>query len=78
MTVYIIIGEKQEVGQEQIGGPFITSSYDEIVEVFDSEEKAIAFIEKNKLKKPKKENFAGTECYKTGHYSLEIVQCSVK
>lgn len=77
MIVYIIVGERQEVGQEEIGGPFVTSNYDEIVRVFDSEEKATVFIESNRLKKPKKKSFSGIEYYKTGHYSLEIVQCSV-
>jgi len=77
MTVYIIVGEIQEVSQEQIGGRFVTYNYDEIVRVFDSEEKATAFIESNRLKKPKKKNFSGIEYYKTGHYNLEIVQYSV-
>lgn len=70
--VYVIIGTREEVGQVEIGGGFVTHYTKEIVGIFRSEEKAQDFIKRNALKKPRKETFSGAKYYKTGHYSLEI------
>ena len=58
--VYILIGEREEVGQTEIGGPFVSSFSKEIVIVYSDKSDAEKFINSNKLKKPIKERFAGT------------------
>lgn len=72
MKLYIVIGERENVYQDEIGGPFLPHPSKEIVSVFSTLEKAEKFITSNKLKKQKKERFGDTENYKTGHESMEI------
>lgn len=72
MKVYVIIGEREEVGQSRIGGNFESSFHKEIIAIYHNESEAKKFIDSNRLKKPKKQNFCGTKYYKTGHYSMEI------
>ena len=70
--VYVLIGEREEMSQTEIGGPFESSFSKEIVDIYSNKSDAEKFINSNILKKPIKERFVGTKYYKTGHYSLQI------
>lgn len=56
MKVYIVIGEKENVHQDEIGGPFIEHPIKEVVCAFLKEEDATSFVAKSRLKKPKKKD----------------------
>ena len=70
--VYVLIGETEEVGQSQIGGPFESSFHKEIIAIYANRLDAEDFIKSIKLRKPIKETFSGIKYYKTGHCSIEI------
>lgn len=74
---YVVIGTRENVAQKFIGGDFEVSYTKEIVNIFLDKGKAEQFIIDNKLKKPKKQTFAGTQYYKTGHYELELEEHSI-
>ena len=52
--MYCIIGETIDGYQEEIGGDFKSRTTEEIVATFDKEEDAEEYIEKAKLKQPKR------------------------
>jgi hypothetical protein len=70
--VYVVVGEREEVNQVEIGGPFESSFHKEIVKIYGYKKAAEDFIDSNILKKPQKKPYSGAKYYKTGHYSLEI------
>lgn len=70
--VYVLIGEREEMSQTRIGGPFESSFSKEIVDIYSNKSDAEKFINSNILEKPIKVRFGGTKYYKTGHYSLKI------
>lgn len=70
--IYILIGETEEIGQSEIGGPFESSFCKEIIDIYAKKSDAEKFIKSNALKKPIKKSFCGTKYYKTGHYSITI------
>jgi len=72
MEIFIVIGIIENVYEEIIGGPSFKHSNRHVVKVFRSKENAKKFIEKSKLKKPKKEPFGDTSYYKGGYCDLEI------
>ena len=47
MKLYIVIGERENVYQDEIGGPFLPHPSKEIVSVFSTLEKAEKFITSN-------------------------------
>lgn len=78
MTVYIVIGEKENVYQDEIDGPFVSHPDKEIVAVFSDGESARKFVTDNKLTKGKRERYGDTSYYKNGYYDLEIESWEVK
>jgi len=78
MNIYIVIGEKENVYQDEIGGPFTPHPNKEIVSVFSNENDAKNFIKQNKLAKTKKDRYGDTSYYQNGYYSLEIETWQVK
>ena len=72
MKLFVVIGTRENVYQDQIGGPFLSHPEKEIVAIFKTEEYAKLFISNNKLKKQKKSSYSDTENYKTGHESMNI------
>ena len=72
MTVYIVIGEKDHIYQDEIDGPFVSHPDKEIVKVFSKQQAAEYFVQECKLSKPKKERYGDTSYYKFGYCSMEI------
>jgi hypothetical protein len=72
MEVFIIIGTKENVYQDIIGGDFTPHPDKEIIKVFASENKARNFVENAKLAKPKQERYGDLSYYRGGYYSMEI------
>jgi hypothetical protein len=71
MTAYIIVGMKENVYQDKIGGPF-ESHYDkEIVCGFFDLEKAKQYIIDSRLDKPIKKSYSGFQWYKGGYYEMD-------
>jgi hypothetical protein len=78
MNVHVVVGTKQNVYQDTIGGPFETHPDKEIVKIFSDENKAKNFIENAKLAKPKKERYGDTSYYRGGYEDMEIETYSVE
>lgn len=78
MAVYVIIGTTEEVCQEQIGGPFVSSFHKEIVKIFKDRHRAENFIESQRLKKPIKKTFSGEKSFRGGYYDMEIEEFYVE
>lgn len=73
MTVYIVIGTRQEVSQKYIGGSFEASYHKKMIMGFKSMELALKYIESKKLKTPiKNGSFSGTSYYKDGYYDMDV------
>jgi hypothetical protein len=78
MTVYVVIGERENVYQDEIGGPFVPHPDKEIVKVFSDGESARKFVADNKLSKRKREPYGDTSYYRNGYYDLEIESWEVE
>jgi len=78
MTVYIVIGERENVYQDTIGGEFLPHPDKEIVAVFSDSENAKKFVADNKLSKGKREPYGDTSYYRNGYYDLEIESWNVE
>ena len=78
MNVYVVLGTKQNVYQDTIGGQFEPHPDKEIVKVFSDENKAKNFVENAKLAKPKKERYGDTSYYRGGYEDMEIETHSVE
>lgn len=76
--VYIVVGVRENVYQDRIGGDFSAHPSKEIVQVFCKEQDAKDFIESNRLAKPKRVSYGDTSYYKTGHLELEIEEHYIK
>lgn len=72
MTVYIVIGTKENVYQDEIDGPFVSHPDKEIVKVFSNDDDARKFVADNKLANGKREPYGDTSYYRNGYYDLEI------
>ena len=72
MTVYIVIGTKENVYQDEIDGPFVSHPDKEIVKVFSNDDDARKFVADNKLAKGKRKPYGDTSYYCNGYYDLEI------
>lgn len=72
MKLFIVIGTRENIYQDQIGGPFTSHPEKEIAAIFKTEESAKLFISSNKLKKPIKQSYSDTQYYKTGHLDMDI------
>jgi hypothetical protein len=72
MRVYIVLGTRENVHQDTIGGEFVAHPDKEIVEVFRTQEDAENFVKNSKLKKSKRERYGDTSHYKGGYYEMEI------
>lgn len=72
MIVYIVIGEKDNVYQDEIDGPFVSHPDKEIVRVFSKQQTAEYFIQECRLSKPKKDRYGDTSYYKFGYCTMEI------
>lgn len=71
-SIFVIVGEIEEVGQSRIGGPFETTYLKEVVGYATSLEDAKKYIESQKLKKVKKKTYSGASYYEGGYYDMEI------
>lgn len=78
MKVYIVIGTRENVHQDTIGGEFVAHPDKEIVEVFRTQEDAENFVKNRKLKKPERRSFGDTSFYRGGYYELEIEDHEVR
>jgi hypothetical protein len=70
VEVYIVIGVKENVYQDTIGGPFTEHPDKEIVEIFLSEDDVKEFIASQELKKPKRVSYGDTLYYRGGYFDL--------
>jgi hypothetical protein len=78
MKVYIVIGTKENVFQDEIGGPFLPHPDKEIVQVFSDYANALKFVSNNKLAKGKRERYGDTSYYRNGYYDMEIESWEVE
>jgi hypothetical protein len=78
MTVYVVIGEKENVYQDEIGGPFVPHPDKQIVKVFSDGESARKFVADSKLSKGKRQPYGDTSYYRNGYYDLEIESWEVE
>lgn len=72
MTIYIVLGERENVYQDKIGEGFIPHPEKEVVKAFESYEEANQFILSQRLPKPKTKHFGDTSYYKGGFLDMEI------
>lgn len=72
MELFVVIGTKENVYQDKIGGQFLAHPDKEIVKIFSDENKAKNFIENSKLAKPKKVPYGDTSYYRGGYENMEI------
>jgi len=72
MNVYVVIGTRENVYQERIGGEFAAHPDKEIVKIFSNEIAANDFVKNCKLKQPTRKPYGDTSYYKNGFYDLEI------
>jgi hypothetical protein len=71
--IYIVVGETEDVGQDQIGGPFVSHFTRELVYAFNNHKEALEYVESQKLAKPKKGGtYEGDAFYKKGYYNLWV------
>lgn len=70
-TIYVIIGEIEEVAQREIGAHFERFYTKEVVGYVDSAEEAEDFIKRNRLKTTKRKSYSGDENYKGGYFSMD-------
>ena len=78
MTVYIVIGERENVYQDEIAGPFVSHPDKEIVQVFSDYANALKFVADNKLAEGKRERYGDTSYYRNGYYDMEIESWEVE
>jgi hypothetical protein len=78
MTIYIVIGEKENVYQDEIDGPFVSHPDKEIVRVFSNGDDARKFVADSKLSKGKRQPYGDTSYYTNGYYDLEIESWEVE
>jgi hypothetical protein len=78
MKVYIVIGTRENVFQDEIGGPFLPHPDKEIVQVFSDYANASKFVGDNKLAKGKRERYGDTCYYRNGYYDMEIESWEVE
>jgi hypothetical protein len=72
MQVYIVIGTKENVYQETVGGEFLPHPDKQIIRVFSSGEHARQFVATSKLAKPTRKGYGDTSYYRGGYYDMEI------
>lgn len=78
MNVYIVIGERENVYQDEIGGLFLPHPDKEIVKVFSDGESARKFVADSKLTKGKRQPYGDTSYYRNGYYDMEIESWEVE
>ena len=78
MTVYVVIGERENVYQDTIGGEFLPHPDKEIVRVFSNDDDARKFVADNKLAKCKRQSYGDTSYYRNGYYDMEIESWEVE
>jgi hypothetical protein len=78
MEVYIVIGTKENVYQDVIGGEFLPHPDKEIVKVFSNGDDARKFVSDSKLAKGKRQPYGDTVYYRNGYYDLEVEIHSVE
>jgi hypothetical protein len=78
MTVYIVIGTKENVFQDIKDGEFLPHPDKEIVRVFANSDDAKQYVADNKLAKGKRERYGDTSYYRNGYYDLEIESWEVE
>jgi len=76
--IYIVLGERECVYQERIGGEFTPHPEKEVVRAFRTEAAAEEFVRKSKLQKPKKERFGDTSHYRGGYCGLEVMSVTLE
>ena len=62
--MFALIGTEIDVYQEFISGPFEEHEEKDIIALFTTEEKAKAYIEKSRLKKPIRESFSSEKPFR--------------
>jgi hypothetical protein len=78
MNVYVVIGERENVYQDEIGGLFLPHPDKEIVKVFSDGESARKFVADSKLAKGKRQPYGDTSYYINGYYDMEIESWEVE
>lgn len=78
MNVYVVIGERENVYQDEIGGLFLPHPDKEIVKVFSDGESARKFVADSKLTKGKRQPYGDTSYYRNGYYDMEIESWEVE
>lgn len=71
-SVHVVIGTRENVYQDTVGGNFEPHPEKEIVRIFTDESEAENFVRNSRLKTPKKQRYGDTAHYKQGYYELEI------
>jgi hypothetical protein len=75
--IYIVIGTKENVWQDKIGGDFTEHPITEIVAAFYDEEDAYKEIKRRKLKKQVHQSYGDSYWYKGGYSEMNIEICGV-
>lgn len=78
MIIYIVIGTKENVFQDTVGGEFMPHPDKEIVKVFSNVDNAREFVDNSKLAKPFRKTYGDTVYYENGYYDMEIESHSVE
>lgn len=78
MKVYVIIGIKENVYQDTIGGPFVEHPDKEIIKICSNLDDAINFVKLAKLSKGKRQPYGDTVYYRGGYYDMEIEEHEIE
>ena len=70
-TIYVVVGIRESVSQDCIGGPFLPHPTGEVVKAFVKEQDAYDYINNCRLKKPIKKSYGDTSYFKGGYYDME-------
>jgi len=71
LQIYVIIGTRENVSQDEIGGPFVPHPTDELITAFCSETRAQEFISSQRLSQKKSRPRSDTAYYKNGYYDMK-------
>jgi hypothetical protein len=78
MTIYVVIGTKENVFQDIVGGEFVAHPDKEIVRIFCNDDKAREFVKSSKLVAGTRKSYGDTVYYSGGYYDMEIESHSVE
>ena len=73
-----IIGEREEIYQECIGGDFIYEYHEDIIATFDEKDLAEQYIKDSKLKQRKRVNYGSDKVFKSKSLLSDCVSARIE